>query len=553
MINDSCFIQFNPQPERGERPKRFTFPFHYTPHPWSLRASEELIRQLEGREFGHDFGFGNSDSACGKMFGVLVVENSAGELGYLQAYSGKLGNSNSHLGFVPPLFDMLAPDGHFKTCEASLSEINRKIEKLEDAAGLVVLKAEIARITQQAEKARQDAKIALREGKKVRAALRAELYTSITQDASKTLQNLNEESRRQQAEYKQITRQWRMRLDEKIEEMNGMLAPIEALKTERKKGSAELQNWLFEQYRFLNKRQENKSLEEIFKPNEPPAGAGECAAPKLLQHAYIHGYKPLCMAEFWWGKSPAAEIRLHRNFYPACRGKCLPILTFMLDGMEVDPNPLLDAAFDSLQFEILAEDDALLVINKPSGLLSVPGKTLQDSVYNQVKRLRPDISGPIIVHRLDRSTSGIMLIPKTEDAYHQLQQQFIKRSIQKRYVAILEGVIEANEGTIELPIRPDIDDRPRQLVCFEHGREAVTFWQKVHIENGRSRIHFYPKTGRTHQLRVHAAHPQGLNASICGDELYGKGGERLKLHAAAITFIHPATKQELTITNEPDF
>jgi tRNA pseudouridine32 synthase/23S rRNA pseudouridine746 synthase len=553
MNNDSCFIRFNPQPEIGERPKSFTFPFHYTPHPWSLWASEELIRQLEGREFGHDFGFGNSDSACGKMFGVLVVENSAGEIGYLQAYSGKLGNSNSHLGFVPPLFDMLAPDGHFKTCEASLSEINRKIEELEDAAGLVALKAEIARITQQAEKARQDAKIALREGKKARAALRAELHTSITQDASKTLQNLNEESRRQQAEYKHITRQWRMRLDEKIEEMNGMLAPIEALKTERKKGSAKLQNWLFEQYRFLNKRQENKSLEEIFRPNEPPAGAGECAAPKLLQHAYIHGYKPLCMAEFWWGKSPAAEIRLHRNFYPACRGKCLPILTFMLDGMEVDPNPLLDAAFDSLQFEILFEDDALLVINKPSGLLSVPGKTLQDSVYNQVKRLRPDISGPIIVHRLDRSTSGIMLIPKTEDAYHQLQQQFIKRSIQKRYVAILAGAIESNEGTIELPIRPDIDDRPRQLVCFEHGREAVTYWKKVRIENGRSRIHFYPKTGRTHQLRVHAAHPQGLNANICGDELYGKGGERLKLHAAAITFIHPATKQELTIINEPDF
>lgn len=555
MENDLCFIPFEPQPEREERPKKFTFPFHYVPHAWSVRASEELMQQIEMQDYGHDFGLQEaaSDVACGKMFGVLVVENREGKTGYLRAYSGKLGNSNAHSGFVPPLFDMLDPTGHFKTNEALLTEINRTIEELENKTEFIELKKEIATITQLSDKARLDAKIALRDGKQARAAIRAELHALNTQNSLQTIEILNEESRQQQSEYKRITRKWRKLLDEKTQELNRMLEPIEMLKAERKQRSGELQRWLFEQYRFLNHRKESCLLEAIFYPAEPPAGSGECAAPKLLQYAFIQGYKPLCMAEFWWGKSPVAEIRLHRNFYPACRGKCLPILNFMLDGIEVDANPLLDSAFDSLQYEILVEDAALMVINKPSGLLSVPGKTHQDSVYDQVKRLRPDITGPIIVHRLDRSTSGIMLIPKTVHAYHHLQQQFIGRSIEKRYVALIEGDIPKNEGIINLPIRPDVDDRPRQLVCFKHGREAITFWQKVRVENGRTRIHFYPKTGRTHQLRVHAAHSRGLNASICGDDLYGTGGERLKLHAAAITFIHPATKKELTITNEPDF
>jgi len=555
MENDLFFTPFEPQPERDEFPKQFTFPFHYVPHAWSLRASEELMQKLERHDYGHDFGLQTtaSDAACGKMFGVLVVENRDGQIGYLSAYSGKLGNSNTHSGFVPPLFDMLDPYGYFKTNEALLTEINATIEELERATELIELKKEITTITQLAEEARRDAKIALRDGKQARAAIRANLHPLNTQNTTKTIEILNEESRQQQLEYKRITREWRERIDDKTEELDRLLKPIEALKSERKQRSGELQRWLFEQYRFLNHRKEFKSLEALFYPAEPPAGAGECAAPKLLQHAFIHGYKLVCMAEFWWGKSPVAEIRQHRNYYPACRGKCLPILGFMLEGMELDPNPLLDSTFDALHFDILAEDDAMLIIHKPAGLLSVPGKTRQDSVFDQVKRLRPEISGPIIVHRLDRSTSGIMLIPKTEHAYQQLQKQFIHRSIEKRYVALLAGEIAENEGIIQLPLRPDIHDRPRQLVCFEHGREAITHWQKVSVEGGRTRIHFYPKTGRTHQLRVHAAHPLGLHAGICGDELYGTGDERLKLHAASITFIHPTTEQSVTIINEPDF
>jgi tRNA pseudouridine32 synthase/23S rRNA pseudouridine746 synthase len=245
-----------------------------------------------------------------------------------------------------------------------------------------------------------------------------------------------------------------------------------------------LQVWLFEQYTFLNSAKETKALGSIFQGIDPPSGTGECAAPKLLNYAFSSGYKPICMAEFWWGKSPITEIRTHRNFYPACRGKCLPILSFMLEGLDIDPNPLLDEKFDTLKIDILAEDDALLVIHKPSGLLSVPGKTGQDSVYNQIKRLRPEATGPIIVHRLDRSTSGIMLIPKTGRAYYILQQQFRERSIEKRYVALVEGVITETSGEISLPIRPDIDDRPRQLVCFEHGREAITHWERVEEKNG---------------------------------------------------------------------
>jgi tRNA pseudouridine32 synthase/23S rRNA pseudouridine746 synthase len=555
MDNDPCFHLFSNQAPEEERPQRFTFPFFYTPHSWSIRAAELLIERLQTESFNHDFGLqpDATDDACGKMFGVLLVENKVGQIGYLAAFSGKMGNSNHHEGFVPPLFDMLDPKGHYRLTEAELSAMNRAIERLENDAIFLALEKEIEQISSLADASRKAAKEDYQRGKLQRAHIRNTLTALPAEEAIKTAEMLNNQSRAQQLAYKQTTKIWNARIEALKNQRKTFIHPIEELKIERRKKSAALQNWLFDQYQFLNSGQATKALSAIFAPNEPPSGAGECAAPKLLQYAFGKGYKPICMAEFWWGKSPQTEIRTHRIFYPACRGKCLPILSYMLEGIETDPNPLLDARFDSLQIEIIGEDEALIIIHKPSGLLSVPGKTKQDSVYAQIKRLRPEAKGPLIVHRLDRSTSGIMLIPKTEQAYAHLQQQFIDRSIEKRYVALLEGEIAGQTGEIRLPLRPDIDDRPRQLVCFEHGREAITYWEKIEVNNGMSRIHFYPKTGRTHQLRVHAAHTLGLNAAIDGDELYGKAGERLKLHAESIKFMHPSTGKRVNYVCQPEF
>ena len=285
----------------------------------------------------------------------------------------------------------------------------------------------------------------------------------------------------------------------------------------------------------------------------PPAAAGECAAPKLLQYAFENELKPLAMAEFWWGKTPKSAIRKHRQFYPACQGKCQPILGHMLIGMKVDENPLLNNPAKGKKINIIYEDDELLVINKPTEFLSVPGKTIQDSVYERMKIQFPKATGPLIVHRLDMSTSGLMLIAKTKDTHKNLQRQFIKRSVKKRYVALLDGLVNEDHGFIDLPLRLDIDDRPRQLVCYEHGKSAHTKWKVIERKNNQTKIHFYPITGRTHQLRVHSAHSKGLNMPIVGDDLYGKRSNRLHLHAESVEFEHPISKKLMNFQVEAEF
>ncbi len=263
--------------------------------------------------------------------------------------------------------------------------------------------------------------------------------------------------------------------------------------------------------------------------------------------------KPLAMAEFWWGQSPKSEIRTHGQFYPSCKGKCEPILSHMLSDMNVDESPMTAVKTDHLELPILFEDEVILVVNKPAGFLSVPGKTQSDSVYQRMIEKYPNATGPIIVHRLDRATSGLMVIAKTKDAHQNLQEQFRTRSVKKQYVAILEGDVKEEKGVIDLPLRVDLEDRPRQLVCFEHGKPALTHWEAMERSKGRTRIHFFPKTGRTHQLRVHAAHQDGLNKPIVGDDLYGTKDKRLHLHAESLEFNHPISREKLAFTIAPDF
>lgn len=382
--------------------------------------------------------------------------------------------------------------------------------------------------------------------------------------------SLIRESQYQKAEYKRLEKEWKKRLEELETEVRHFDIEIERLKTERKERSAALQRKLFEQFRMLNAQGEVKDLYTIFEQTVqkvPPAGAGECALPKLLQYAYLHQLKPLAMAEFWWGDSPKNEIRHHGYYYPSCKGKCEPILQHMLQGLEIDENPLLNPVHEEEELEIVFEDEWLLVVNKPAGMLSVPGKAEdRDSVYHRLKKKYPEATGPMIVHRLDMATSGLLLVAKTKKVHQDLQAQFANRSIKKRYVAVLDGIVLSERtGRIELPLCLNPLDRPRQIVSKEYGKEAITEYkiisesEKIIDESERSineprkytRIVFYPLTGRTHQLRVHAAHPEGLGCPILGDELYGKKADRLYLHAEYIEFRHPIYGDIFRIQKRP--
>ncbi|MEM7575722.1 MAG: RluA family pseudouridine synthase, partial [Bacteroidota bacterium] len=381
------------------------------------------------------------------------------------------------------------------------------------------------------------------------AALTAEQFSQLEEE-------LSQESIAWRFRERDLKRDWQARLQEALETRNTFEDQLLQLKEERRQQSNALQQRIFEQYQFFNKERETASLRSIFARTvleTPPAGAGECAAPKLLQYAFQHGLKAICMAEFWWGQSPKKVIRKHGNFYPACRGKCEPILSHMLAGMELESNPLLENPAEHQLLEYVYEDEHILIVNKPPKFLSVPGKLINDCVWLRVKWKLPEATGPLIVHRLDMATSGLLLVAKTKQAHQFLQAQFIERKVKKRYVALLDGLLEANSGTVQLPLRQDFLERPRQMVDFDHGKPAQTKWEVIERKNGHTRVHFHPITGRTHQLRVHAAHALGLNAPIVGDHLYGKRAERLHLHAGYLEFLHPASEQLVQFEVEPDF
>ncbi len=538
-------------------PERFTFPFYYEPHSLSEIAARELQEYLEQQtDFEHNFGLqpGQKGLVIGKMFGVLVCQTQDGELGYLWAFSGKLAESNHHTRFVPPVFDMLSHNSFFKQEEKVLNALNRKIEERETSGPYLEALETLQKIKLDAEKDLLKQKERIKELKIVRDAKRLEAEMTLPFDDYKTLQkNLSEESKQESILLKNMTKYWNHQKAAASKEMKNLQAEINTLKEERKQKSAVLQQQLFDSYSFLNQKGELKSIGEIF-DNNPPAGAGECAAPKLLHFAFKNDLKPIAMAEFWWGQSPKSEVRKHKNFYPACKSKCEPLLmTHMLDGLKMEANPF-EKDFENIKIlEIIYEDEVLLVINKPAEFLSVPGKTITDSVYSRLKLLYPKATGPLLVHRLDMSTSGILLIAKNDETYVKLQKQFIERSVQKRYVAVLDGIVKQATGMIDLPLRVDLDDRPRQLVCYDYGKKAQTRWKVIQVKNKQTRVYFYPITGRTHQLRIHAAHNSGLQTPIVGDDLYGKKANRLHLHAERLTFVHPVSKEEMTITSAPLF
>lgn len=528
-------------------PERFTYPFCYTPHPLCILAAKEVQSYLTRQTAWKD------ELRQGKMFGVLIVQTEHGETGYLAAFSGILAGKNLHPFFVPPVYDLLQPQGFFKIEEENISSINRNIRQLENDKAYAALSAELARTIQSAENILATAKAQLKEAKTAREQRRKEKELNAQEEAE-----LIRESQFQKAEYKRLERSWKARITTLQTQTEDWERRISALKSERKTRSAALQQKLFEQFGMLNYRGEVKNLCEIFGQTvhkTPPAGAGECAAPKLLQQAYLHGWKPIAMAEFWWGDSPKTEIRHHGHYYPACKGKCESILQHMLQGLQVEENPMLKRMqVPSQNLEIVYEDPWLSVINKPAGMLSVPGKEDAVSVYSLMREQYPEADGPLTVHRLDMATSGLMLIAKTKRVHQNLQAQFKNRLVRKRYVALLEGIVPKDKGTVDLPLCLNPLDRPRQMVHTEHGKPAITDYQVLErLDGKRTRIAFYPRTGRTHQLRIHAAHPLGLHCPIIGDELYGEKADRLYLHAEYLEFTHPITGETVRITKEAEF
>lgn len=524
------------------RPERLNDPFRYEPHPLCQLAAQQVQTYLAQRTDWH------AELSHGKMFGVLVVSDPSDELGFLAAFSGNLAGMNRHDYFVPPVYDMLAPDDFFRQDEQVISRINHRIETLEQAPRLLRLQQVINRT-----KALSETILSAEKQRMLAAKLNRDKRRSETTECH-AQEELIRESQFQRATFHRLKRHWVHRIAALQEQEKSCLEEIERLQQERKQRSSSLQMQIFRQFRMRNASGEIKDLCDIFAHTPqgvPPAGAGECAAPKLLQYAFEQGLKPLAIAEFWWGASPKGEIRRHGDFYPACRGKCLPILSHMLRGLDLQRLPPLEDR--GLEPTILFEDRWLIAVDKPAGMLSVPGKSDAPSVEQWARNRWPELSGPIIVHRLDMDTSGVLLLARNKTIHQNLQAQFRHQTVQKRYIALLEGIVHTHSGRIDLPLRPDPYDRPRQAVDPTHGKPAITEYRVLQIEAGKTRIAFYPLTGRTHQLRVHAAHPDGLNTPILGDRLYGTPDRRLFLHAERIEFRHPITGEVLRIESPAPF
>jgi len=476
----------------------------------------------------------------GKMFGVLVVqkENDT-QLYYLSAFSGQLYDKSVLPGFVPPVFDFLDPDGYFKVHEAEITAINHQISALQSDSRYSESRKVNQQLQADAEVAIAEAKQKMQEAKLKRDAERSQRELTPEEEAT-----FVKESQFLKAELRREKKRWSEKVSAARAEVADFEKRIDELANQRKTMSEALQNWLFEHFVMLNYAGERRNLLDIFRGTVqqlPPSGTGECCEPKLLQYAYIHHLKPVQMAMFWWGKSPDNEIRHHLHYYPACSGKCKPVLTYMLPPEVLAYKPQRTLAE---QLGIVYEDDDLWVVNKPSGMLSVPGKSNRESVISILQERCKEGETPLVVHRLDMDTSGLLVVAKHKTAHYRLQKQFRDREIHKTYIAVLDGkpLPKGEKGRIELPLLPDLMHRPFQKVDKGHGKPAITEYLVVdeHV------VELHPLTGRTHQLRVHCAHAEGLNRPIKGDNLYGRRADRLYLHAARIAFLHPETGDKMT-------
>lgn len=491
------------------------------PHPLAEAAARDLMRTLPSLSEG-------------KMFGVLVVRGGDGGLGYLAAFSGLLNGEWQLDGFAPPIFDAKKRSEIEPAGDARVKRLSARLESLEAELRPLMLELSALETTQRKE-------------------LTALRQKHASNKAQRQLQRVNggdtlaldQLSRADKAERRKMEDEHERVRDPLEQRVKRLQRRVRAQARLRQLVSRKLMQQLFDTYTLRNPRAESASLRSLYSPDEPPSGAGDCAAPKLFAAALTAGLTPVALAEFWWGPPPKTGGRVHANFYPACKAKCGPLLPFMLRGWDVQPHTPFAVAPPNEPLRVLHEDEDVVVIEKPCGLLSVPAKNERDSVLSRLRERHPDATGPMIVHRLDLDTSGVLVVALNAEAYANLQRQFARREVHKRYVAWLDGVPTNSEGVVDLPLRVDLDDRPRQIHDPKHGLAAVTNFRVVGREGNRARVELTPITGRTHQLRVHAAHPQGLGAPIVGDRLYGRAGERLLLHAETLAFRHPRTGESL--------
>ncbi|ATX82282.1 ribosomal large subunit pseudouridine synthase A [Mariprofundus ferrinatatus] len=534
---------FPTPPAAGDVPEVMPSPFSSRPHPLARHAALLLQQQLATESCWPG---GYSPQLHGKMFGVLVVRDVDGAIGYLSAFSGMMGGRWQHPGFVPQLFELAGEDSALSFGNRQLAELTEELKKLEASEEHATLVREVALLQQQRDMALSELRQRHIRAREARKSERQALAALPEAERLAKMEALALASQHHKREATNTRAKWDKSVQQLQQPLDAIEQRIREIKDQRSELSRRLHQQFFESYLLNNPLHEEKAITHFFADATPPAGAGDCAGPKLLHYAHCHQMQPLAMAEFWWGASPSSGVRHHGQFYPACRGKCRPILPFMLRGLKVEPEPCYGQNIDADEPEIVYEDETLLVINKPAGLMSAPGMEIKDSVYHRLQQRYPDNPELRLVHRLDMATSGLLLVAKNLCINKSLQRQFIQRSVEKRYEALLSRPLSGHsEGMIELPLRVDFDDRPRQLVCFEYGKPATTRWQVIRREGETTRIWFYPHTGRTHQLRVHASHRDGLNAAIVGDELYGEAGERLMLHAQRLSFIHPLSQKRM--------
>ncbi len=470
------------------------------------------------------------------MFGVLVVADRDGRIATLRGFSGMLGGRWHVDGFVPPLFDVAARDAVWPAGEAELHALALRIETL-TGGETARCRDELAAI----DRTHASVLAALRDRHR---AARAARHAARASSANTDHHALDQASRAAAAEKKRLLVAHADRRDALARRLAMLDDERRTIEQRRADRSRHYLGVLFDTYVIANARGERRPLRALFDPEMPPGGAGDCAAPKLLGEAYRQGLRPLALAEVWWGAPPATGGRHAGVFYPACRGKCGPILAHMLDGLAAEPAPVFGIApIADDEPRVIFEDEWLIVVDKPAGLLSVPGRSglLRDSVQVRLRARYPAATGPLVAHRLDLETSGVLVAAKDDATHAALQRLFARREVTKRYIAWLDGIPTADRGVVDLALRVDLEDRPRQLHDPVHGKPAVTRWQVLAHDRGRARVAMYPETGRTHQLRVHAAHACGIGVPIVGDRLYGREDDRLQLHAEAVTFVHPRT------------
>lgn len=540
--------------EKSSLPSLFNDPFSYSPHPLVAVAADKVSRHIwnSGSYLRQQL------ARDGKMFGVLVVQTPSGKIGFLAAYSGTHEELREDPYFVPPVYDLLSPDSFFPSQEHDIVMLSDMIRDLENDRYRFIHIEVTEEIRQwhleeigKLQAIYQDGKVARdrRRGEIIK--LLQSVTDSVQEDHLRTeLETINRESQFQKGEIRRAEKRMKEEIAERDAIMAASDARIDLLKEQRKEMSGRLQQKIFEHFSFLNAYGERKGLLEIFGDSVPPAGTGECAAPRLLQCAYLNGYKPIAMGEFWYGYDSS---HVDGQFYPSCKGKCGPVLGWMLQGLKVDPSARHssyghDPLPHSLSPLVLYEDDRLLAVNKPAGILSAPGRSGEETdILQLLSSLGYPSDGLCVVHRLDMHTSGVLLLAKNKETYKELQKQFVERKVVKVYEAVLDGEVSPattgsgvvwksdTQGRISLPLVPDFENRPLQKVDFSAGKVAVTDFKILRIADGRTFVEFYPVTGRTHQLRLHASSPLGLGAPIVGDFLYGSLDRRLMLNALSVT------------------